>query len=127
MINANYPSFIRFHDWKNCFAYVKNTASHEGTLESLEKVCSGFRSHDWSSSLGYFRVRCCGKPQRYLYVQVFGSLPFTHIFVNRNLATLANFDTNVEVILEPINPTVCTSLEIVPVSEQDYEILVSGK
>ncbi|KAK6030265.1 peroxisome biogenesis factor 1, partial [Ostertagia ostertagi] len=63
------------------------------------------------------------KPQCYLYVQVFGSLPFTHVFVNRRLAAMAKFDTNVEVILEQVNPTVCTSLDIAPLSQHDYEIL----
>ncbi|KAK5970623.1 hypothetical protein GCK32_000414 [Trichostrongylus colubriformis] len=111
-----YPSFIDFHDFQNCFAYVRNTPSHVRPLNVSRNLFSNV-------SLGYFRIRCCGKPQRHLYVQVFGSLPFTHVLVSRRLASMANFDANTEVILEQVSPTVCSSLEIVPLSQRDYEIL----
>uniref|UniRef100_W6NGM4 Peroxisome biogenesis factor 1 domain containing protein n=1 Tax=Haemonchus contortus TaxID=6289 RepID=W6NGM4_HAECO len=112
----NCSSFIQFHDWLNCFAYVKNTLSDEVMPKVAPKNFSG-------PLLGYFLIRHAGNPHCFLYVQIFGSLPFTHVFVNRKLAVMAGFDNNIEVILEQISPTICTSLEVVPLSQHDYELL----
>uniref|UniRef100_A0A8L8Q2Z0 MIP-T3_C domain-containing protein n=1 Tax=Heligmosomoides polygyrus TaxID=6339 RepID=A0A8L8Q2Z0_HELPZ len=115
---SNYPAFLLFHDWQNCFAYTRNASSQE----EIPSVSS--RTNP-TSSLGHFRIRSC-ENSRQLYVQVYGCFPFTYVFVNRRLADLAKFRSNEEVILEHIQPTICTAVEIVPLSQHDYEILVSS-
>ncbi|KAE9414157.1 hypothetical protein Angca_001180, partial [Angiostrongylus cantonensis] len=73
--------------------------------------------------LGCFCIRACENPEREFCVQVFGCQPFTHVYVNRTFAAMAKFKCNQEVIMDLVNPTVCSSIEIVPLSRDDYEIL----
>uniref|UniRef100_A0A1I7XGV9 SEC63 domain-containing protein n=1 Tax=Heterorhabditis bacteriophora TaxID=37862 RepID=A0A1I7XGV9_HETBA len=73
--------------------------------------------------LGYFRVRSCDDPHLTFYIQIFGSLPFSHVYVNSVFANLCGFEENQEVILEKINVASCTSVEIAPLTANDFEIL----
>ncbi|WKY14754.1 hypothetical protein Q1695_000353 [Nippostrongylus brasiliensis] len=116
MIVTNYASFIQFHDYQNCFAYTGNS-------NSPDDPSSHSRGNIRSTPLGHFRIRSCTQPYRYLHVQVFGKFPFAFILVNRKLANLAKFTADEEVILEQVNPTVCTAIGVVPASQHDYEIL----
>ncbi|CAJ0609517.1 unnamed protein product [Cylicocyclus nassatus] len=110
----SYPVFLLFHDLPNCFAYARNGAVQGGNYLLSMSLSS--------KTLGYFRVRSCDNNRFELYVQVFGSFPFTHIYVSKTFAELMGFRLKQEVIIEPVTPVTCKSISIVPLSQHDYEI-----
>ncbi|KJH44165.1 peroxisome biogenesis factor 1 [Dictyocaulus viviparus] len=116
MRKSSYPAFLVFHEFPNCFAYAWNTTSRGENTNISDRVSA-------SNLIGYFHIRACESPENVILVPVFGSLPFTHIYVNRVLANLAKLKFNQEVILEQVNTSICTSVQILPLSADDYEIL----
>ncbi|RCN41876.1 peroxisome biogenesis factor 1, partial [Ancylostoma caninum] len=115
MGSTSYPVFLLFHDLPNCFTYAKTLSINSDDAILSSKGLS-------NTFLGYFCVRSCEDPQKQFYVQMFGSFPLTHIFVNRTFAELAGLRSNEEVLIEAVATVTCASISIVPVSQHDYEI-----
>ncbi|KAL6724173.1 hypothetical protein Aduo_019085 [Ancylostoma duodenale] len=115
MDSTSYPVFLLFHDLPNCFTYAKTLSIRSDDAVLSSKGLS-------NTFLGNFCVRSCEDPQKEFYVQMFGSFPFTHIFVNRAFAELAGLRSNEEVLIEAVTTVTCASISIVPVSQHDYEI-----
>ncbi|CAD6187326.1 unnamed protein product [Caenorhabditis auriculariae] len=74
-----------------------------------------------------FRLRSCRNPKLYCDVQLFGKLPFSHVYINSVLAASSGLGEGEEVILEKIeNTTHCTHVEVCPLSENDYSIILES-
>ncbi|GMT32996.1 hypothetical protein PFISCL1PPCAC_24293, partial [Pristionchus fissidentatus] len=115
MSRQKFPCFIGFHSWTNCFGY----AVREGTrLAQLPPTLP---------PLGFFRVRHCENENLTATVQILGVPPFSTLLLNASFARLLGFDEGDEVIIESLPPPLsCESVEIGPLTTNDYQIMESG-
>lgn len=143
---SSYAAFLAFHNEPNTFAYTKSLHSFTGGFNddgriSVSVVTPQKKTHfqrHLDTFLGYFTIRGCDTTGSTIVVQLDGRIPFSHVLVNETQAQLAGFvegkevtmgfgsSTSFQVILDHVSHTVCESVEIIPLSFRDFDILVGS-